>query len=1043
MNKRPTLTKNGIVTAFAGTPQETDIPPFDTEYIDTPKVTFDDALETTESAGEGAMTFTVFSPPKGVLIGKYFAADDTKRTYPFPPQMRAVQKTMNLTQLAKSIRAGFFLTSGIFDVPEALVVPKRAAEPNGGKWPVRHRGKAEMKRPEGSGLMVIDNDFAETKGDTMRLLLSVAPELATCARLVKASSGSNVTGASGNVVRGMQGEHIIFACENAADTEHNLRVLHQRLMIAKLDNCNVTNSGRFNERSAVDLQLRHPWQPVFLAATLDEEVTQDLDIEVTPGTLLGRLPNLTPEEEAAYLTARAARHDELIPLMEKTRGEWIDSRVAEGWSRATAIRALATGELERDAKIMLADGAVVTVADIIAAPDKYNFAITCDPLEPGYRGFADVGILYMEGRRPMLFSQAHGGMKFWLPRTTATDDFGVTNGDGDPDFPQDFGPAESDEIELPAVEPWGADPEAAKWKHVKPEEVGAGFDLGAAELADGVALPGGLALADGRVVRLTNKNPAIRLIEAARESGDVGAVAKALAEIIIPALGSSAAITFAAEQFRKLSDLGGDKAEVKEAVTELCRKHAGRIVAFAKRMAPCAAADQPEDDPADVAQQRRMARLAAEKAAAEAKAAWLKSFEHIANNPFGELPKALAAIGLAGDVTGGVVGYMTITSSAFNKPDEQMKSSLRGATGIGKSEALKAAMKLCPDEAYHMTDGGSPTSLIYMRNDDDPKDEPSTFYIRRCLILPEADALLHDAKEGDAYQAMVKVMLSEGSIGRDVTVPGAPGELPQVKTVRQKGPTNLLTTSTHAFESQMENRVLGFELNQTPDNERTIKQARATIKAGASLPDYDVTPWHEYGRWLREDTKTIILPFAPALAALHPAEHGLRNLNLLFSVSATAALMNKANREMVDGQIVATIDDYAVAWELLHTPSDRKIDAAVDPSTVEVFRKIEAHINAHGVSVKFGDDDPGNPSKRLTISQRELAKISGLPKSTFNRKFNDCTRADAPLLHVERPAAHTKPLTIWVAEGAETHLQGDAEQQLPTPTQVLEKMREQ
>ncbi len=1023
MSKLPTLTKNGI------------IPPFDAEFCDSPTVAFDSTPEAVEPAGADSATFTVFMPKNGTPVGKSIGADGTKTNHRFPAQMLASRTTLNLTQLAASIRAGCFLTSGIFDVPVALVTPHRMPEPNGSQWPIRHRGKTDMKRPEGAGLMFVDNDFATVKGNTMRLLVSVAPVLDTCARLVKASSGSNIYGAADDVLRGMQGEHAVFVCADANDTEHNLRVLHKLLMIAGRDNCNVTKSGRFNERTAVDLQLRHPWQPVFLAATLADGCTQDLDIEVTQGALLGRLSDLTPDQEAAYLTARAARHDELIPLMEKTRGEWIDERVAEGWSRASAVRALATGELERDAKIMLADGSVVTVTEIIAAPDKYNHAITCDPLEPDYRGFADVGIIYMDGPRPMIFSQAHGGMKFWLPRTSAADDF--ADG-GDSDFPQDHGPAASDaEPELPPIEPWSADPEALKWASVQAVEVGSEFKLGDAELAAGVALAGGLALADGRLVRLTNTGPAVRLLTSARESGDVGAVAKDMSERIIPALGSAPAITFAADQFRMLTDLGGNKAKIKEAVTDLCRTHAGRIAAFAKKMRPALGADGAED-PAEVAARRRAERLAAEAAAAEARAVWLKSFAHITADPFGELRKALAAAGLAGDTTGGEVAYMTITSAAFPEGVERANTSLRGATGVGKSAALKAALALCPVESYHEMNGGSATSLFYKRGENDVEGEEGTFFRNRCIILPEADALLHDAKEGDGFQCSVKSILSEQRLAREVTIPGAPGSLPTVETVRQAGPTNLLTSSTHSFEAQMENRVFGFEVNQSPENERIVKAAIANQYEGGGGSDFNPDPWKAYGLWLREETPTVVLPFSSALAALHSTEHGFRNFHLLHAVASTAALMNKANREKdAKGRIIATIDDYGVAHRLMAGPSDSKIGAAIDRHAIPVFRKIEALIQSDGVSCAFGEKD-AEPGKRLTINQRNLAKVLGMPRSTFQRQFNYLKSVG--LVLEDRPDNPSKPLTIWVAKDAEEILKGDAKQRLPTPSELEAQM---
>lgn len=981
-----------------------------------------------ENADPKALTFTVFSCRDGDSVGKTIHDDGTKETHDFPHLMEAKKKKLTLTEIAEQMmKPNVFITSGVFNTARALVVPAGMPPPEGARSPTRNRTNADMAFPSGPGLQVIDNDFADHQGHTREEVLAAIPELAGVEMVEKGSSGSYIKREDGPEVRGCTGEHVLMGAASAEDIPHNRLVIHKRLILAGFDRSFVSEGGRFLERTAADGALERRVQPTFLGALLDPGLTQDLHVRHFPGTLLQRLPDLTAEQEAEYRRLVALKHDELIPEMEEQRGQWIEKKVAEGWSRDTAIRAISGGVLGADATIILKGGKSITVADVLADPVRYHRAITLDPVEPGYRRGADVGIIYTDSDVPTLYSQAHGGATYTLGssrRPTAEDDFG-----DEIDGPEAL-------AELPPILPWGADPEAAQWLNVKSVDVGADFDLAGATVAADVALAGGLALADGRLLRLTNKKVAVKLIEAAKESGEVGAVKKVLVEKIIPAIGSDALGTLASENFRALTELGDDKASVRGALIALGKEHAAKINAFAKKMVPTIETVVAVEDPAELAARRKAQQEAAKKAEAARHADWMKSFEHIRKDPLGELRKALAAVGLAGNPNAGIMAYLTIISSAFWKSEWQVRTCLRGSPSSGKSEAMKAAVKLCPPESYHLTDGGSALSLVYKRGEGDEDDgTPGTYFVRRCLILQEADALLHDAKEGDMFQSLFKVLMSEGRLSRDVTIPGAPGQSPRVITVEQDGPTNSLTTSTHSFEPQIESRVIGYEVDQRSENTRIVKATIGANWGGASLPDYDTGPWHEYGRWLRDSGCKVSIPFGTVLAALHSDQHDIRNLNTIGSLIRTSALMNTANREtLADGTIVATIADYAVAYDLIARAADAKIGADLDESALDLFEKLKVLIEEQGVEETL----PGGFTKKarmLKMPVRELAGQVGLSKSALNRKLNALAGLSG-LIETHRPSSTNAPAWYWISEDGVLAIEAARKYRLPTPEQV-------
>ncbi|RDD48002.1 hypothetical protein, partial [Aeromonas sp. ARM81] len=85
-------------------------------------------------------------------------------------------------------------------------------------------------------------------------------------------------------------------------------------------------------------------------------------------------------------------------------------------AKANGMLSLTDNELYADYIIMMADGATVTVGEILDNPDKYHNKETKDPLEPEYNEHKTVGKLYIKGQEPRLYSNAHGGVTFRLKR---------------------------------------------------------------------------------------------------------------------------------------------------------------------------------------------------------------------------------------------------------------------------------------------------------------------------------------------------------------------------------------------------------------------------------------------------------------------------------------------------------------------------------------------------------------------------------------------------------------------------------------------------
>ena len=352
-----------------------------------------------------------------IPMGKKIMADGSKVQYKFGFEQFAERQEMSLAELATKFKASHFLTAGCYDANRVVVVPQGVERPTDAKHPRRSRTKEECTYPAAPGLMVIDNDFAKATGDTLKAIAATAPAMLKAGHISKGSSGSYITAADGTELRGCKGEHLLTGVIDATDIPRASEALHVRCLLGGSDHTYVGAAGQILERSPVDTTVSSPWQPVFLAAHLDEGLSQDLHVVLHDGPLLdtkAAIPDLTADEQAAYMALKAKHRFDLKGEVVTKKAACVEARVSEGWTREAATQAIESAKLTLAAQITLSDGTVVSVRDVLADPGKYHGQTTLDPLEPEYRGGAVVGKLYLDHERPNLYSQAHGGKTYWL-----------------------------------------------------------------------------------------------------------------------------------------------------------------------------------------------------------------------------------------------------------------------------------------------------------------------------------------------------------------------------------------------------------------------------------------------------------------------------------------------------------------------------------------------------------------------------------------------------------------------------------------------------
>lgn len=140
--------------------------------------------------------------------------------------------------------------------------------------------------------------------------------------------------------------------------------------------------------------------------------------------------DLTAAEEAAYMAmvqdAKAKVAGEARLVEEAWKAEHLKAMVAKlsntmpheqaAEFAELTVAAATKGLLLSEFGVRLADGNTVTVGHILDNRERYNGALTCDPLEPEYANYKVTGKLFLYGAVPTLNSFAHGGAVYHLRR---------------------------------------------------------------------------------------------------------------------------------------------------------------------------------------------------------------------------------------------------------------------------------------------------------------------------------------------------------------------------------------------------------------------------------------------------------------------------------------------------------------------------------------------------------------------------------------------------------------------------------------------------
>ena len=364
---------------------------------------------------------------------------------------------------------------------------------------------------------------------------------------------------------------------------------------------------------------------------------------------------------------------------------------------------------------------------------------------------------------------------------------------------------------------------------------------------------------------------------------------------------------------------------------------------------------------------------------------------------------AIRATGYAGDTTAPMLVYISLTSRHQDRP---LNLALIAQSAAGKNRAVDAALCLVPPEAYYIEKAGSPRALIYADED----------FEHRIVVVAEADSIPEDGSAASAIRSLA----ADSYMAYEVVEKDPASGGFTTRHVEKKGPTGLITTYTRPLSEQLNTRVLTVTIRDTPDQTRAVLLAHAASVNG-ELSEPDLEPLIALQRWLDlAGEHHVAIPYAKALANLVPPNFVRMRRDfrqLLTVIQAIAVLYQRQRPRDPRGYVVATLDDYAMARELLVEVFTAAATGGVTREVRETVNALRSlHAKGEPVTIKGLGDQLG--LNRSTAWHRVSRAIElGLIRNEESRKGQPAKLIPGDDLPEERPALPTvEELHLYVCE---------------------------
>jgi hypothetical protein len=273
-------------------------------------------------------------------------------------------------------------------------------------------------------------DRIEAAGGMWSALVTVAPELATAARVSRASTTAGLSRSDTlEPILGSSGMHHYVLVRDGRDIERFLKDLHDRCWLYGFGWHMIGTAGQLLDRSLIDRMVGYGERLCFEGAPQTvAPVAQDPEKRV-PEAFDGEpihsdcvVPRLTEYERHRVDEAKRASAEALGKSAAAVRSER-DKKLAEGIASRSGmplltalrlVRARHRGVLSPDIELEFDHLGLVTVGTVLANPDRFVGETLADPLEGVDYGRCKAMVMKDDDGTLLIHSFAHGRCIYFL-----------------------------------------------------------------------------------------------------------------------------------------------------------------------------------------------------------------------------------------------------------------------------------------------------------------------------------------------------------------------------------------------------------------------------------------------------------------------------------------------------------------------------------------------------------------------------------------------------------------------------------------------------
>jgi hypothetical protein len=286
----------------------------------------------------------------------------------------------------------------------------------------------------------------------------------------------------------------------------------------------------------------------------------------------------------------------------------------------------------------------------------------------------------------------------------------------------------------------------------------------------------------------------------------------------------------------------------------------------------------------------------------------------------------LEELGIVGEKQNGLTLFLAAITRDFPKPVSVL---VKGPTSSGKNNQMRGVISLLPPESVIPRASITQKALAYGSESLRGK----VFY-------------LYEYKGGRDAQLLTRLLQSEGSLEHEHTVVMGSDRGTRLAQ-RQGAPVILSTTTEDQVYADDETRFLSLRADESAELTRDVLRAKfRQVSVASKQPPPEA--WQEAGRLLRETIPEFRYPeWFEVLAENIPATdtRSRRDADRFLSLLKAITLCRSSadGRRGKTGQVEINIEDYAVAYEILHTAFASTYRGA-HPNALKVAETVR-HIN--------------------------------------------------------------------------------------------------